>query len=609
LQLFDDTPRSDPAGLARNYADDPSGPEIKKEGKTGLALSGGGFRSALFHIGVLAALAEKNELKNIEVISCVSGGSIIGAYYYLKLKTLLESKADGEITREDYIRIVKEIEEDFLKGIQNNLRMRIFSNLAANLKMMSKHYSRTHRLGELYEEYLFKPLVNIKRTQKEIENGKREDEIYMSDLYIKPKGAPTDFLLAIDNWKRRNKVPQLVLNATSINTGHNWQFTASWMGEPPGNIQTDVDVKPRLRRMYYEEAPDRYKNFRLGYAVGASSCVPVMFQPLPLADLYPGIELELIDGGVHDNQGIGALIEQDCKNMIISDGSGQMPTDKLSSKNNASLFFRSDTILQERLRELQFLDIKQRNSTTQINRLITVHLKSDLENSPVSWKYCTDPPRTILYSNVSNNNNDLTKYGILRNVQLQLSQIRTDLDSFNDAESYALMYSGYMQVNYEYKKQDDEGFSLKENLWKFSKIRDYVTMPATAAKKENVFKEASRVPFKVFFLSRTVKLITLLLLVLILGGLLYTMFATGREEETWNYSLLNITVKLLVISLGIFLLGLISKVLATLANIKSVVRKQAAFIIVLIVAWIVSNLYLLLLNGVYNDYGKLDDEK
>ena len=48
-------------------------------GKVGLALSGGGFRAPLFHIGVLARLVELNLLRQIEVISCVSGGSIIGA--------------------------------------------------------------------------------------------------------------------------------------------------------------------------------------------------------------------------------------------------------------------------------------------------------------------------------------------------------------------------------------------------------------------------------------------------------------------------------------------------------------------------------------------------
>ena len=88
----------------------------------------------------------------------------------------------------------------------------------------------------------------------------------------------------------------MVLNATSVNTGHNWQFTASWMGEPPGNIQADIDVKPRLRRMYYDEAPEEFRNIRLGYAVGASSCVPVMFEPMPMSGLYENIDLQLIDG-------------------------------------------------------------------------------------------------------------------------------------------------------------------------------------------------------------------------------------------------------------------------------------------------------------------------
>src|SRR5262245_3875403 len=42
-------------------------------GRIGLSLSGGGFRAALFHIGVLARLAELDLLRHVEVISCVSG--------------------------------------------------------------------------------------------------------------------------------------------------------------------------------------------------------------------------------------------------------------------------------------------------------------------------------------------------------------------------------------------------------------------------------------------------------------------------------------------------------------------------------------------------------
>jgi NTE family protein len=42
--------------------------------KLGLALSGGGFRSAFFHVGVLARLAEADLLRKVDVISSVSGG-------------------------------------------------------------------------------------------------------------------------------------------------------------------------------------------------------------------------------------------------------------------------------------------------------------------------------------------------------------------------------------------------------------------------------------------------------------------------------------------------------------------------------------------------------
>jgi tetratricopeptide (TPR) repeat protein len=52
-----------------------------RRGKVGLALSGGGFRASLFHIGVLARLAELDVLKQVEVLSCVSGGSVVGAHY------------------------------------------------------------------------------------------------------------------------------------------------------------------------------------------------------------------------------------------------------------------------------------------------------------------------------------------------------------------------------------------------------------------------------------------------------------------------------------------------------------------------------------------------
>lgn len=51
--------------------------------RIGLCLSGGGFRAAAFHLGVLRHLHKRGWLDKIDLISCVSGGSIAGAFLRL----------------------------------------------------------------------------------------------------------------------------------------------------------------------------------------------------------------------------------------------------------------------------------------------------------------------------------------------------------------------------------------------------------------------------------------------------------------------------------------------------------------------------------------------
>ncbi len=47
----------------------------------GLALSGGGFRAAAFHLGCLRALHEAGVSRHVRVLSGVSGGALLGALY------------------------------------------------------------------------------------------------------------------------------------------------------------------------------------------------------------------------------------------------------------------------------------------------------------------------------------------------------------------------------------------------------------------------------------------------------------------------------------------------------------------------------------------------
>jgi len=192
---------------------------VRKRNKLGLALSGGGFRASFFHIGVLARLAELDLLRSIEVISTVSGGSIIGALYYLHVKKLLESARDNKITPGDYITIVQSVEEDFLEGVQHNLRTQAYADFGKNFKMIkSREFSRSDRMAELYDEYFYDRISDHPR-------------ICLSELKIQPPGGPADFNPRAHNERRTAKVPALIINATTLNSGRNWQFSVVDAGE------------------------------------------------------------------------------------------------------------------------------------------------------------------------------------------------------------------------------------------------------------------------------------------------------------------------------------------------------------------------------------------
>jgi predicted acylesterase/phospholipase RssA len=431
-------------------------------GKVGLALSGGGFRASFFHIGVLAHLAERDFLRNVEVLSCVSGGSILGAHYYLSLKQLLEEKADQEIGREDYLRIVESLVDDFTEGVGANIRLRAFANAWCNLRsMFDPGYTRTAKAGDLYEEHLYpKPAKGSHR--------------HMGDLLVQPREDPPRseetprFNPKRENWQRRNKVPVLALNATTLNTGRNWQFTATWMGEPPPAIENDVDVNERLRRMYYHQAPDGHKEVRLGHAVAASACVPGVFEPLVLRGLYEHRTVALVDGGVHDNQGTASLIEQDCSLVIVSDASGQLDAVERPGADPLGVALRSTGVQGARVREAQYRELAVRRNASALRGLVYVHLRKGLTAKPINWEKCDDtwdpevdalPAQGALPGEVS------------EDVQRALAAIRTDLDSFSEAEAYALMASGYLMARRDFHRElPGAAPPPAEHSWKFRSV-------------------------------------------------------------------------------------------------------------------------------------------
>lgn len=524
-------------------------------GKVGLALSGGGFRAALFHVGVLASLAEHGVLPHVEVLSCVSGGSIIGAHYYLELRHLLQNERDEAMTPAHYVDIIARIEHAFLEGVQRNIRMRVVAEWTTNLKMIFRPgYSRTLRVGELYERELFSRVADSVPSPVDAQaqaNGRRllpawlarrldarPRERWLDGLCIHPlanDGTPEQtFVPRTHNWRRRNKVPELILNATSLNTGHGWQFTPSFMGESPAAINPTIDANDRLRRLTYAQAPLIHRRLRLGHAVAASSCVPGLFGPLRLDGLYDDRSVRLVDGGVCDNQGVASLLEQDCTVALVSDASGQMESQRTPSANMLGVPLRANGILQARAREAQYTDIASRARAMLLRGLMFVHLKRDLRGEQVAWINCPSYSRTSDFTPEREGGDDATSYGILAAVQRRLAAIRTDLDSFHDLEACALMTSGYRMTNAELEAEHPSLHGFKHRVvqgkWRFLEVEEAMVprppakvtgqspAPELDAKEQRAYEQrraylercllvGAFIPFKVWHLSRALQVL------------------------------------------------------------------------------------------------------
>ena len=476
-------------------------------GKVGLALSGGGFRASLFHLGVLARLAELDVLRHVQILSCVSGGSIVGAHYYLELKKLLETVPDAEITRGHYVEVVRRVTRAFLEGVQRNVRMRVLAEFTTNLKMgLLPHYSRTLRVGELYEREIY----------SRVADGRGGAARYIDDLVIRPAGEAASFRAEAGNWRRRARIPSLIINATTLNTGHNWQFTTAWMGEPPSDTDADIDGNERLRRIAYPEAPHEYRRLRLGHAVAASSCVPGLFEPLELPRLYTQRVVRLVDGGVHDNQGISALLDGECTTILVSDASGQMVTQRNPGGGLLSVVRRSNDILMARVRQEQHQELESRRRSGLLRGVFFVHLKRGLVVDPVDWKGCPDPyPSAIDEIAEANGGPTMLPYGIPAKIQRRLAAIRTDLDSFCDAEAHALMLSGYRMADHDLAQSLP--FMIPEEdvrvEWEFLAIepvlREAAESPATPMAR--ILEAAPARAFRVWKLIPSLNIVTLLL--------------------------------------------------------------------------------------------------
>ena len=134
-----------------------------EERRIGLALSGGGFRAAAFHLGVFSKLKELNLLDKIDVLSCVSGGSIAGAFLAANWG-----------------------QNDVLEQLDDYLSTRSIAVSSVIGGILDPFHSRLDMLAKSYDRHLFHG-----RKLKELHNG-----------------------------------PRIYLNATNLSTGNMFSFVA-----------------------------------------------------------------------------------------------------------------------------------------------------------------------------------------------------------------------------------------------------------------------------------------------------------------------------------------------------------------------------------------------
>ena len=305
--------------------------------RIGLALSGGGFRATLFHLGVVRLLNETGQLSQVKRIGAVSGGSILAAHLVLHWEQYAGSKEDFDKASQEIIQFVQ-------KDIRGQIIRRwIFAWLCLALPRLlnrrsGRHWTRTNLLQKQYNR-LYKD-----KTLNDLRSASR---------------------------------PRVYFYSTSLTTGVVCSFGRSgfrWHDKYDNPVERSI------------AAP----NTPIAFAVAASSAFPPLFPPIEISDETLFCDKErfpyshyLTDGGVYDNLGIDKLCwfqktipELDL--FIASDAQGNFDSEFdtrfafIVSRN-----VRASDLMMTRVSSMQ---IERLTAEGQTPRFVRVGIKQEIDN-------------------------------------------------------------------------------------------------------------------------------------------------------------------------------------------------------------------------------------
>ncbi|MBI3864959.1 MAG: GMC family oxidoreductase N-terminal domain-containing protein, partial [Planctomycetia bacterium] len=157
--------------------------------QTGLALSGGGIRSAVFNLGVLQALAQKDKLRKIDYLSTVSGGSFIGGFLgrlFMRNRVVKSSDPCGRI--QDVLRSNQSAPIRWLRDNSNYLFATGSGDRAYAIGIFFRNILSVHLVVGIFLLALFGALKGISRVPLIADLLPRFSEVPGS-AYLVPPGS------------------------------------------------------------------------------------------------------------------------------------------------------------------------------------------------------------------------------------------------------------------------------------------------------------------------------------------------------------------------------------------------------------------------------------
>jgi NTE family protein len=273
----------------------------------GLALSGGGFRASLFHLGSLWRLNELGLLRGFDIITSVSGGSIISGLMARHWNDFTwEARGQGFVATNFHEKIVAPL-RDFCG--------RTIDVSAGLMGILSPFSSMPDELTKSYDQHLY--------------NGCTFQQL--------PDAKP-------------GEVPRFVFYATNLQTGASVRISRKYLADyKVGRIDN----------------PD----FSLAKVVAASSGFPPIFSPVIFTfdniSVWQRMEgtylydfsdfkerLYLADGGVYDNLGLEAMWER-CKSVLVSNAGAPLEIEVRPATDPVGQLGRVRDIMSEQTRALR----------------------------------------------------------------------------------------------------------------------------------------------------------------------------------------------------------------------------------------------------------------